>query len=388
MRSFVVLVVLTRVASATPAAPMAVEGYVTDAHARWTQDASRIITEATVRTAAGDVVVSQLGGTIDGLTMRTFPGPRILEPGMQVAVGAHRDVDMEAREYVVVDQVKVIADVASFVRTGPTKAGHSLFWESGCVFVTVDAAGTKEVPNDQEFPIIDKAIATWNDSNATCSYLKIMQEARAFHEVGKDAVNMIKMRDDSWCRPKIKDDPARCYEQSAAGLTTATFVDDSSSDRDGAIVDADIELNGHDFSISVDGMTLGSNPCKADLQATLTHELGHLQGLEHTCRLPGNPARVDDKGNPVPLCSDTNDPAIREATMFPLQDCGETKKATLEDDDRAATCSIYPKADDPGTCEHVSLQAAGCCSTGGDPRGSALVGALTALVLLRRRRRR
>ena len=37
--------------------------------------------------------------------------------------------------------------------------------------------------------------------------------------------------------------------------------------------------------------------------------------------------------------------------MYNFQDCGETKKETLSHDDIDAICAIYPKADDPGTCE-------------------------------------
>ena len=36
--------------------------------------------------------------------------------------------------------------------------------------------------------------------------------------------------------------------------------------------------------------------------------------------------------------------------MFNFQDCGETKKETLEPDDIDAICTIYPTAKDPGTC--------------------------------------
>src|SRR5215510_343259 len=151
---------------------MFVEGDVIAAHSFWTDDGSRIVTESTVRTADGqDVVVSQLGGSVDGIGMIQMPGPAMLEPGMHVAVAAHRDLDLAQQEHVVLDSVKVLTYPPGYVRTGPTKAGNYLRWESGCVFVTVDAAGTVAIPGDGEFAIIDASIDTWNTDTASCSYL-------------------------------------------------------------------------------------------------------------------------------------------------------------------------------------------------------------------------
>jgi hypothetical protein len=250
----------------------------------------------------------------------------------------------------------------------------------------VDAEGTKAIPGDGEFPVVDAVIATWNDGVRGCSYMDIVQEPRTVIEVGKDMINVIKFRDATWCRPAVGDDPPRCHSPSAAGLTTAVYVDDSGSDRDGAIVDADIEINGVDFAISVNDQTLGTAGCKSDLANTLTHEMGHLLGLEHPCRAAQDPPRVDGNGNPVPSCSSTTDPAILEATMYNFQDCGETKKATLSQDEIDAICTIYPTAKDPKSCSHVTDET-GCngCSTGnGTPWAGFVLGALTfGFVLVR-----
>jgi len=381
MRSFVVVVALAGSASASP---VTVTGDVIDVRSHWTVGGDRIVTEATVHTDTGDVVVSQLGGTVDGLTMRQFPGDEPLMAGMRVTVAVRPDMDLSQRMHNAVEGVKVLAYPPSYVRTGPTMAGRYLFWESGCVFVTLDEAGTKSIAGDNEFGVIDQAIAAWNNGIATCSYMQIINAGKKAAEVGRDNTNLIKFRDTSWCRPATQDDPARCHPDSAAGITTATYVDDSGSSRDGAIVDADIELNGKTFAISVNGQTLGTASCLAELQNTLTHELGHLLGLEHNCLAAGDPPRVDDQGNAVPLCAAAT-ATQQNATMFNFQECGENKKETLEPDDIAGVCGIYPTAKDPGTCEPVG-DGTGCCSSGSGPAGPLALTGLLLLAFWRRRR--
>jgi hypothetical protein len=257
------------------------------------------------------------------------------------------------------------------------------------VFVTVDAGGTKAIAGDGEFDIVDASIKTWNDDTASCSYLTVMSDGRKALEVsGKDRINLIKFRDDTWGRPASGSDPARNYAPQAAGITTATYIDDANSARDGAIVDADIELNGVNFTITADSEP--GNAQDAVLQNTLTHELGHLHGLEHPCLAQGDPARVDNLGAPVPSCSALLPSKITDATMYNFQDPGETKKETLSDDDIQAICDIYPTAKDPGTCAPVgSTSSGGCCSASGGfdrPDVGLLLAGTTVLIVLRRRK--
>ena len=223
-------------------------------------------------------------------------------------------------------------------------------------------------------------------SPSACGYFVATGTTGA--DVAPDLVNAVIFRDSRWCQPATADDVERCHSPSAAGLTTMTYVDSATDPRDGAIVDADVELNGVDFQIARDGMSLAAGNCLADLGNTLTHELGHLLGLDHTCRQFSEPERVDGNGDPVPLCTDGLPPAIAEATMYYSQTCGETKKASLEADDINAMCTIYPLADDPGVCEPATLDVdGGCCQS--DRGGAAgLLPALGVLLGLRRRRRR
>ena len=77
---------------------MSITGFVVDSRSHWTGDGSRIVTDFTIQTDAGDaVVVRQLGGTVDGIGMTTFPSLPPLALGMQVAVAAHEDLDLQHR---------------------------------------------------------------------------------------------------------------------------------------------------------------------------------------------------------------------------------------------------------------------------------------------------
>ena len=91
-----------------------------------------------------------------------------------------------------------------------------------------------------------------------------------------------------------------CYDPSATAITTVSYVNKAGDPNDGQIIDADIELNAvnnHFFNKDVDPTPTDRNP--ADLWNTLTHEMGHMQGLDHTCRgasEPANSCTVDNTG--------------------------------------------------------------------------------------------
>src|SRR5690349_3218183 len=130
MRSLVLVATFSGTAGATP---MTVTGDVIDVRSHWTADGDRIVTEATVHTDAGGVGVSQHGGNVDGLTMRQFPGDDPLVPGMRATVRAEPSMDLSLTMHNAVLGAKVLPTPPGYVRTGPTMAGHYLYWESGCV---------------------------------------------------------------------------------------------------------------------------------------------------------------------------------------------------------------------------------------------------------------
>jgi MYXO-CTERM domain-containing protein len=122
----------------------------------------------------------------------------------------------------------------------------------------------------------------------------------------------------------------------------------------------------------------------------VTHETGHVLGLDHTCVPAGTvPRPTDNLGNPVPDCS-TASPDVVATTMFPSAQPGDTQKRDLAPDDQQAVCEIYPAASDPKVCMPDVAGGCTCVAAGhpGAPGPGAIALGLAGLTLLRARRRR
>lgn len=289
---------------------------------------------------------------------------------------------------------------SAYVRSRTAK-GVAVSWSKSCALVTPDSAGTPDLPNDTTFGVIMKSLTNWTNAVGDQAYLKLVYADPMPLEAHLDGVNTIKFRTDRWCHPNDAQQKDVCYSSAAAGITTVFFVQDGSNHA-GTILDADIELNDINFTFAVLPTTgqPRTGTSFADLENTLTHELGHLQGLDHTCADAATPPQeVDDTGSPPPPCDNLNSlPTaeqlkIRFATMYNFAMPGEISKRSPEADDVAGIANAYPPANDPGSCSPTDLNAfkTGGCSIGGAARRSlaaiaVLLGALVALVLRRRLR--
>ncbi len=178
-----------------------------------------------------------------------------------------------------------------------------------------------------------------------------------------------------------------CSYAPEALAITSVFVDKSN----GHIVDGDIEVNAKNFVwTDLDADPAGKG--KQDLQNALTHEMGHLIGLDHTCYAPGTAGGppLDNKGVAIPSC-DNAPAAVQATTMFASAIPGDTAKRTLATDDIQAICDIYPPAMDPMKCplKDEPPPKTGCALAPAAPGGgAAALAALAALALAARRRGR
>jgi MYXO-CTERM domain-containing protein len=284
---------------------------------------------------------------------------------------------------------------AAYVRY--TSANGKMFmWSQSCVALTAhpdDLLGM--MTHDEILGAVDASAATWSSSSDACTYLDIMvsSDSGAAPRALNDGHNNVIFRTTTWC--KLTDanvcDPNVPYDPAALALTSV-----SASTSSGIIRDADIEVNAYHFSwadLVMHPDLRGDGQNFHDLQNALTHEMGHLIGLDHTCFLQGQggPVPLDNNGNPIPDCANAP-PDVLATTMFPSANPGDIDKRDLAPDDQQAVCDIYPAASDPKTCSPGQSNPSGCsCNAGGAPAtvgGSFVVLAAAMLVLAARARRR
>ena len=207
---------------------------------------------------------------------------------------------------------------------------------------------------EQMLDMARASAAAWSAPAVSCTdlSLRILELDAAVAQADFDRLNSIGFRRDEWrkipCKPTEKE-ACLPYSGNAIAITIVT-----SNKSTGEILDADIEINAvtQRFSDVVsEGRPTGGALSVQDLQNTLTHEFGHLIGLDHNCYdpVPNGIAPRDHNGESAPDCF--NAPAsITAATMFNSALPGETSKRDLAEDDLAALCDIYGPRTSSGGC--------------------------------------
>jgi hypothetical protein len=222
-----------------------------------------------------------------------------------------------------------------------------VFWPGREYVYRLDAAGSTRTPGDSEFAAIEAAVESWRAVSATCSDYVFRRGPDIAHPlVGYDEKsevneNVITFREQDCNDVVPPGDPCidaktcgnvySCWAHGGGilGLTTTTYGLST-----GKIFDADIELNAAPEGRGFLFTTVDSPPCEgrqssdcvsADVQNTVTHELGHVVGLDHVPEEPGS---------------------TMEPSAFP----GETHKRIIDVGSAAGFCDAYPRGLPPTQC--------------------------------------
>ena len=209
--------------------------------------------------------------------------------------------------------------------------GLPLFWASSCVGFSLQENGSEHIAFADFEAVAIQSFVAWSELDcggglSSIAFTRLADVAchRAEYDPSGPNANVVMFQDYKWDYQGTDNTLAK---------TTVTFDSDT-----GEILDADIELN-HAFN----ELTVGDDQVVYDLQSILTHEIGHLMGLDHT---------LD---------------AI--ATMNAGYAPGDTDLRDLESDDIAGVCAAYPP-DRPATCRPEPRGGlADACSTSDDDEG-------------------
>jgi len=286
------------------------------------------------------------------------------------------------------------ARAGAYVRK-QTDGGISEYWQVSCIPLTIYMYGFGDMTRDQVAKSIGAAAHTWSPSEVTCPdgmshpFLEIVplmaDEGSKPPLPAYDGHNTVIFFSDTLQPPE--NSPFTL----SSGIVALTSV---FARADGHIVDADVQINamnGMRWTNRDPGYVPPDPDDAYDLQNAVTHELGHLQGLGHTCWAPFSDfdQPIDDMGNGVPLC-DSAPPDVAQTVMFAtIASNTEISKRTLSPDDIRAVCTIYATAGDPHDCA-AQTPADGCgCSAAGTMPGAAfaLLSLLGVAIMVRRARR-
>jgi hypothetical protein len=254
---------------------------------------------------------------------------------------------------------------------GCPSTGAKLYWPTSCVSYATNKLGTQDLDPADTRAVIKKCFQAWSEvpcadgKPASITFQEREPVSCKKSQYNKDGpnVNVILFQDDDWKYRGIDGTLAK---------TSVTYNDDT-----GEIYDADIEVNTANNTVTI---TDDPKHIEYDLQAILTHEVGHFIGIAHS---------------PVP-----------DAVMYATYNPGSTSQRKLTPDDVEAACTIYPPnsgvpcnvepkggfsatCDDPQSSGICSLATIGTAGAGADASWGifglvASAGLLTAVRLGRR----
>lgn len=251
----------------------------------------------------------------------------------------------------------------AFVCTRAGESGPSIAWDSREVAIR-QSGGGDELEEGDVAAVLGRSTATWNRAGGCTDVEPVVAEPTDSRIIGfdwaagagsPDNENIVIFRNDT----EGDELDTWVHAIGALAITTVTY-----ETHEGRLLDADIEVNDSRFHFTA--CDPGGCAIDFDLENTLTHELGHVLGLDHS--------------------ADTT------ATMFASAPRADLSKRDLAPDDVDAICTVYPDGEAAGECYGVPRESPPdvrfsptLCS--GGSLGSSLP-ALLLLGLLRSGRRR
>lgn len=188
---------------------------------------------------------------------------------------------------------------------GCPSTGKPLYWAGGCVGFSFQKDLTTKLPGPDVKAAVRRSFQSWTGvpcpggGQASIAFSEAQDVTCALSTYADKGpnVNVVLFRD--------YDFPYRGIDNTLA-KTTVTFEATT-----GEILDADIEVNA-----AFNEVTIADSKVVYDLESIMTHEIGHFLGIAHT--------------------------EVAAATMNAAYDVGSTTFRSLDPDDLAAACAIYP----------------------------------------------
>lgn len=218
--------------------------------------------------------------------------------------------------------------VRSHVNADATKP--CLAWVGRALTYRVDPALSARTPGDTERAAVDASFATWQAAASTCSDLTFTASAASENDIvwrERSCAALVSPMDPCHSAGTCAWD-FNCWDESeqTLAITTVTY-----SRSTGRLLEADLQLNGAGWLFTtvdspVCAKTAPAADCVAtDVQNTVTHELGHLLGFDHS--------------------------QVEGSTMQATAPLGELTKRAIDDGTRTGLCAVYPRAAPSPACD-------------------------------------